>query len=205
VVLLISSAAACGGDDSSSATTKSPETTAAATTTEAPATTVQITVPATEAPVATDAPVMDDGIEFIDPTTILTPWEGTQLNSVTVATAQSLLDALSTGDAASAPIVAAGAVDAVDAAGSTSTIVFIEFGQELTADLAQSFVEGATGTATDVAEVDANGLPGYAFIDSDGSYGFVAARPTTGVLITSPTEDVLTATIDGLFSANPAL
>lgn len=201
---LLAGTTACGGSDGSAspATTDAPATTAAPTT--APATTLApISLPSTIAPVATDAPAAT--VPYIDATTVLNPWDTQQLIPMTEADAATLVAQATADPASVSQLKVIGAAQAVDpATGDGSVLVFAEFNAALSADEAQQFESGVIGEATDTTEIDAHGLPGYLF-SSNGSYGFVSMRPTTGVVIFSPSPDALQLSIDGLFSANPDL
>lgn len=185
-------------DDTTAPDTTAPETTAP-TTTEPVTTAPDIT----SAPVDTAAP---SNISYIDVSTLMAPWVGSQIEAITEADAAGLVASLSSDPAQSSMISAVGAANAIDdATGATSTLIFIEFNRELSADEAQQFLDGAAADATDSTEVDANGLPGYLFQDADGTYGFVSVRGTTAVIVASPDLTAITTAVDGLFTANPGL
>lgn len=144
------------------------------------------------------------GIEYIDATTVLTPWPGATLTPIAAGDAQALTQQIASSDAEGRISAIGGAyVDAED--GSRVSLVFVEASSPFTADESQGFVTSVTSSAADLTEVDAHGLPGYTFTDADGTYGFVSVRPTTAVVAAGPTSEAVAAAVSGLLSANPSL
>jgi len=200
---------ACSSDgksaDKAAATTAAAESTVAATpaptdtvrTTDSVATdpTLEITVPSTDA----------GGIQYIDPTTLLQPWDGATLSAVDQATADELIGQLMNIPGATARIVATGAAKATDTTtGATTLLLFFEFDSPLSdADLTD-FYNGVTDGGTEITDVNSGGHAGKAFVTGT-NYSFITTFNTTAILAMSDNVDALQTTVDDMFAANPQL
>lgn len=226
----------CAGDDPTATTTAanttnaaatSAPTTAAATTTAATTTAATTAAPRTTAPVRTTpvttaatapstgpvAPAFTipeattaSGVPFVDPATLLTPWDGQKLVPFTDADAQSLVSAITSTGGVSQYLAAIGAVQAVDATtGKLSVLIFMELKAPLSDADTNAFYQSLLEGTSNQEQGTVAGSTGYAFTTSDEEEGFATIRNTTVILGESSDQATLAATIGGLFQANPQL
>ena len=188
--------AACSDDKKATpTTTQAPATTAPATT--APAT----TAPATTAPETTQA---GGDIQFIDPMTLLTPWEGQTIQGVDATVADSLVTQMSAVPALARHLVAVGAITSIDdATGATSLFVFVEFDTP-TDGVEADLYAGITDGGTDITDVTSGSHTGKAYLQG-GMYNFASVFGTTAVIVMSDNADALQTSVDNMFAANPQL
>lgn len=144
-------------------------------------------------------------IDYVDPLTLLTPWDGQTLTPIDETDAAPLIEQFTSDPASAAVTAALGAFASTDdATGATTVVIFLELTDDPGADGADQFYSGVLGDNTDVTDVVSGTHQGKAFL-SDGSYGFVTLFGTTAVLATSPDADALQTTVDSMFAANPQL
>lgn len=207
--------AAAATSSTVSATASTVAVTAATATTEAPATTTAAPTTTTSGPATTTAATTaftipqattPSGVPFIDPATLLTPWDGQKLVSFSETQAESLVTSITSSGGVSDYLSAVGAVQAVDdTTGKLSVLIFMELKAPLSnADL-DSFYQALLQGTTEQEQGTVAGSTGFAFKSSDGEQGFATVRNTTVILGESDDEATLAASVGGLFQANPQL
>ena len=175
----------------------SPDTTTAA----------SVTAPASTEPASTDPATTagsESDIQYIDPMTLLTPWDGQQLETVDPSIADQITSQLSADPTLAEHLIAVGAITTTDdATGATTLVLFAEFDEPVDS-MAADIYSGITSGATDVADVTSGAHEGKAFVQ-DGMYGFTSVFGTTVVLAMSDNVDAMQTTVDSMFAANPQL
>ena len=172
------------------------------------------TTPADTAPVdtvAADTTPLDttssaSSVEYVDPTSLVTAWDGQTFVSLNETDAKALTDSLASNPNDPVKVIAAGALDVTDTASKAETLVlFFELDQELSAADAKLFLGGVVGQATDANYTAIGSTDGVTYTTPEGLSSFAAVRASTAIIVLGQDSGSVTTTVTGLFAANPTL
>jgi len=191
------------GDDSGDITAEKTNTTVAETTTSTPA---DGSADDTETTTADDS--NDTGGESpfadIDLGEKLNPIDGFTYETLPDAARQAMLASFEASPEVVDLVAAVGSTTVVSEDG-TSLLIFLGLNRTLSDAEQEELVTGVTSGGTGLEQGEVAGQTGWAYVNDDGSQGFVTVRGDTVVIGQSDSSDHLAAVVSGLFTANPEL
>ncbi len=167
-------------------------------------TTTVDTTPADTTPLDTTA--TSSGVQYVDPTSLVTAWDGQTFVSLNEKDAKALTDSLASNPSDPVKVVAAGALDVTDTASKAETLVlFFELDRTLSDSDVKLFLGGVVGKATDANYTTVGSTAGVTYTTPDGLSSFATVHATTAIIVIGQDSGSVTTTVTGLFAANPTL
>ncbi len=162
------------------------------------------TTPADTTPLDTTSSA--SGVQYVDPATLVTPWDGQTFVSLNETDAKSLTDSLASNPNDPVKVIAAGALDVTDTASKAETIVlFFELDQALSDSDVKLFLGGVIGKATDANYTAIGSTDGVIYTTPEGLSSFAAVHASTAIIVIGQDSGSVSTTVTGLFAANPTL
>ncbi|MUH50565.1 MAG: hypothetical protein F2789_05070 [Actinobacteria bacterium] len=145
-------------------------------------------------------------VQFVDATTLITPWDGQTFVSLTETEAGSLIDSLASDPNDPVKIVAAGALNVTDdTSRAQSLVLFFQLDQQLADADIKTFLGVIVGSATDATDTTIGTTSGVAFTAPEGLSSFATVHGDTAIIVLGQDAATVATTVTGLFAANPAL
>lgn len=162
------------------------------------------TTPADTTPLDTTSSA--SGVQYVDPTSLVTAWDGQTFVSLNEKDAKALTDSLASNPNDPVKVIAAGALDVTDTASKAETIVlFFELDQALSASDIKLFLGGVVGKAADANYGAIGSTDGVTYTTPDGLSSFATVHASTAIVVIGQDAGSVTSTVTGLFAANPTL